>query len=153
MRTYQLDALRSCQGYFGILSRSSCFVPVTVSLLFTCHLAVSHYSTPMEYLEYDEEQGDDLFGSDSEANAKAGSSTQLPTFNSAKPLNQGGIPLVGSLKGKEKARAKDPQDRLDELRFMRMYKSPVHTGKGPRSLKEITQDGQLSGPMRHWVQR
>jgi len=96
----------------------------------------------MEYLEYDEEQGDDLFGSESGDNAKAGPSTQLPTFNSAEPLNQGGIPLTGSLKRKEKARAKDPQDRLDELRFMRMYKTPVHTGKGPRSLKEITQDGE-----------
>jgi hypothetical protein len=99
----------------------------------------------MEYLEYDEEDGDNLFGSESEDNVKAGPST-LPTFNSAKPLNQGGIPLVGSLKGKERARAKDPQDRLDELRFMRMYKSPVHTGKGPRSLKEITQDGEFSCP-------
>jgi hypothetical protein len=106
----------------------------------------------MEYLEYDEEDGDNLFGSESEDNAKAGPST-LSTSNSAKPLNQGGVPLVGSLKGKEKARAKDPQDRLDELRFMRMYKAPVHTGKGPRSLKEITQDGELSGPMRHHVQR
>jgi hypothetical protein len=113
---------------------------------------VSPIAAPMEYLEYDEEDGDNLFGSDSEDNAKAGPST-LPTSNSAKPLNQGGIPLVGSLKGKEKARAKDPQDRLDELRFMRMYKAPVHTGKGPRSLKEITQDGELSGPKRHRVQR
>lgn len=95
----------------------------------------------MEYLEYDEEEGDDLFGSDAEENAKAGPST-LPTSNSAQPLKQGGLPLVGSLKGKEKARAKEPQDRLDELRFMRMYKSPRHTGKGAPSLKDITQEGE-----------
>ena len=95
----------------------------------------------MEYLEYDEEEGLDLFGSDPEENAKAGPST-LPVFNSAKPLRQGGVPLVASPKGKERARAKDPQDRLDELRFMRMYKSPRHTGKGTRSLKDITQDGE-----------
>jgi hypothetical protein len=101
----------------------------------------------MEYLEYDEEEDDNLFGSDVEDNARAGPST-LSSFNSAKPLNQLGLPLVASTKGKEKATVKDPQDRLDELRFMRMYKSPRHTGKGPRSLKGITQDGKSEDPWR-----
>jgi hypothetical protein len=103
----------------------------------------------MEYLEYAEEEEDDnLFGSDKEDNATAGPSS-LPTFNPAKPLSSAAQSLLGptagsgTLKGKERAHARDPQDRLDELRFMRMYKSPPHMGKGARSLKHITQDGKF----------
>jgi hypothetical protein len=102
----------------------------------------------MEYLEYAEEDEDDnLFGSDKEDNATAGPSS-LPTFNPAKPLSSAAQSLVGPSAGsgtlKERAHARDPQDRLDELRFMRMYKSPPHTGKGARSLKHITQDGKFT---------
>lgn len=37
---------------------------------------------------------------------------------------------------------KTPQDRLDELRFMRIHKQPRQTGKGAPSLKLITQNGK-----------
>jgi hypothetical protein len=97
----------------------------------------------MEYLEYEEEEDDNLFGSDREDNARAGPSTStLPSINPARSFNQTAQPLVGSLKGKEKAISKDPQDRLDELRFMRMYKPQPVAGKGAPSLKQITQDGK-----------
>ena len=122
-----------------------------------CQLSLVFLSTQqafssyiMEYLEYAEEEEDDnLFGSDREDNAEAGPSS-LPTFNPAKPLTSKAQSLLGSLavsgarKGKERAYGRDPQDRLDELRFMRMYKSAPHTGKGARSLKHITQDGMLT---------
>jgi hypothetical protein len=105
----------------------------------------------MDYLEYDEEEADDLFGSETEDNAIAGPSKPLPSFNPAQPIKNRAEPLAAPpwaaplvSKGKERAKMKSPQDRLDELRFMRMYKSPTHVCKGARSLKYITQDGTFT---------
>lgn len=129
--------------------RCLALVNCQLSLVFLSNQQVLSSYT-MEYLEYAEEEEDDnLFGSDREDNAGAGPSS-LPTFNPAKPLTSKAQSLLGSSavsgtrKGKERAHGRDPQDRLDELRFMRMYKSLPHTGKGARSLKHITQDGMLT---------
>jgi hypothetical protein len=104
--------------------------------------------TPLEYLEYDEED-DDLFGSDVEGTGGP-SRLPLPAYNPAKPINSKSQPIAGprtptssaSVKGKERAVYKDPQDRLDELRFMRIYKEPKGSSRGAKSLKQIAQNGQ-----------
>lgn len=111
-------------------------------------------STPLEYLEYDEQDDDNLFGSDPEdVQAVAGPSTSapLPIYNTARQLGAQAAGLIpapspaGSSKGKERAQVKDPQDRLDELRFMRLPKpSMARSAKGVRSLKDTTMFGTSS---------
>lgn len=103
--------------------------------------------TPLEYLEYDEQDEDNLFGSEpEEVQPIAGPSNppSLPAYNSARPLGGRAETLIpapssSSSKGKERATAKDPQDRLDELRFMRLPKrvKPA-SGAGVMSLKDMT---------------
>jgi hypothetical protein len=106
--------------------------------------------TPLEYLEYDEED-DDIFGFDIEETSGP-SKPPLPAYNPAKPINRGAptpttakpVPASISRKGKERVIIRDPQDRLDELRFMRISKQPKGTGKGAQSLKIITQNGEMT---------
>jgi hypothetical protein len=112
---------------------------------------MSPSTAPLEYLEYDEEdqQDDDLFGSDHDnAQPSSGPST-IRAYNTAKPVGaKRADTLISSTsspisrKGKERAHLKDPQDRLDELRFMRLPK-PIQerTGRGVIPLKEIAMSG------------
>lgn len=112
---------------------------------------MNNVPTPLEYLEYDEEnyQDDDIFGSDHEDGQSASGPSSVPAFNTAKPLSANKPdPLISdpssssSRKGKERARAKDPQDRLDELRFMRLPKpTQARTGQGVKPLRDITMSG------------
>lgn len=114
-------------------------------------------SAPLEYLEYDEqeEDDDDLFGEQEDSRPASGPSS-IPAFNTSRPLgaNKADSLITGpssssSRKGKERAPAKDPQDRLDELRFMRLPK-PVQgrTGRGAMSLRDIAMSGTCLAPVR-----
>lgn len=111
-------------------------------------------STPLEYLEYDELEGedDDLFGSEPENGPSASGPSTIPTYNTARPVDANKAdtlippPLTASAssrKGKERARAKDPQDRLDELRFMRIPQvTRPRPARGVMHLRDTTMSGK-----------
>lgn len=141
-------------SYTSPLSVLSYIFPCTADLLLSrlaLYLLMNNVPTPLEYLEYDEEddQDDNIFGSDHEDGGSASRPSSVPTFNTAKPLSANRSDFLvsdpsssSSRKGKERARAKDPQDRLDELRFMRLPKpTQGKTGQGVRSLRDVTMSG------------
>lgn len=108
---------------------------------------------PLEYLEYDEENEDDIFGSDREDPQPSSSRpSTITAYNTARPLSANKPDFLNSItsnsgsgNGKERAGIKDPQDRLDELRFMRLPKpSQARTGRGVMPLRDIAMSGARS---------